>query len=386
MRINAFYLALMSGILLFSCNSKKDFPLFRVDGLTMDQVQVEGILGEYFHNSNSEVSNSDIEIMDSSAVIGFDISTINQNNIDKSMTQLIQLAELYANSGQEELLDKAENGWNIIKENVTVGSETSSIFNHSFSNESELKDWIQLNSILLKITGAPKYASEIEDLAYNVVLTDKGHFETRSELVPIIYTRYLDEIYVNVFGRSSMQYNHTTGGSVRIVQDTEFPYDGLVKLKFEVDDKRYVDLHIRIPEWAERATVTVGGVKYKAVPGEYAQITKKWKTGDIVEIILPMRPIVIEKQTDSGAWHKYFGLKYGTLNLATSMCDSLFTSNNAFNGKDPYPYLRFVSPPGDVPTFTFDGINDTTLVFQPSFAIRENTDNNCFTTWIPQGN
>jgi DUF1680 family protein len=54
-----------------------------------------------------------------------------------------------------------------------------------------------------------------------------------------------------------------------------------------METKRYIELFIRIPEWAEEATVIEKGVKYVATPGSYCQITRKWSEGDMVEINFP---------------------------------------------------------------------------------------------------
>ena len=95
-----------------------------------------------------------------------------------------------------------------------------------------------------------------------------------------------DQIYINLFVESSAHYEHTTGGPVRITQETNYPNGGHVNIRFESGDKRFVELFIRIPFNVQQASVIVGGVKYKAVPGEYCRVAKMWKTGDVVEILL----------------------------------------------------------------------------------------------------
>jgi DUF1680 family protein len=57
-------------------------------------------------------------------------------------------------------------------------------------------------------------------------------------------------------------------------------------LTCETNDARYLDVYIRIPEWAVNPTVAHGNVKYVAHPGEYCQISRKWKDKDEFFIIL----------------------------------------------------------------------------------------------------
>ncbi len=338
--MNIFRLLLVSTLLtlVVACsNSEQEFPLYKMNETPFEQVSVGGILAEYFYSKERKI------VLDSA-----------ENQQLKKLTFLIEMAESYANTGNKVLLNTCETAWDSLSVNKVM------------INSKWVEDWITLNSILLRITANPKYGDEFEETIYNSLLGNHQKFNSEllsEEIAPTIYTRYLDEVYVNVFGNSSMEYEHTTGGKIRIVQDTKYPFDGLVMLKFETDDKRYVDLHIRIPKWAEKASVTVGGVKYKAMPGEYARVTKKWKTGQEVEIILPMRPFA---ETNNG----HFSLQYGTLKMASQMTvEEKPTSALKSNGGDLYQFLKFVSPPGEVPTFTFNGYKDTTLVFQPYFFL-----------------
>ena len=51
--------------------------------------------------------------------------------------------------------------------------------------------------------------------------------------------------------------------------------------------------NVRIPYWADAASVTVNGVSFQSnqslQPSSYAKIDRTWKNGDLVEVKLPMR-------------------------------------------------------------------------------------------------
>ena len=223
-------------------------------------------------------------------------------------------------------------------------------------------DWIALNDSLLKYTEDVRFADALERMVYN--MPEQCQL-SENQLKSFCYTRLYDRIFINLYGSSALQYEHTTGGSVRLVQDTRYPFDGKINIKVELQDTRYLDMYVRIPEWANMASVRVKGVKYNVVPGQFTEIAKKWKNGDEIEIIIGLRPIVVERKGDP----KAFALTYGSLFL------SYLKSGNdtfAFEGDDPIRYLQFVSPPGKMPTFTFSGIRDTTLVLQPLFAEKPN--------------
>jgi len=50
-------------------------------------------------------------------------------------------------------------------------------------------------------------------------------------------------------------------------------------------------LNLRVPAWVEGASVFVNGTRQKglAVPGQFAAVQREWKTGDRVELELPLK-------------------------------------------------------------------------------------------------
>jgi len=91
-----------------------------------------------------------------------------------------------------------------------------------------------------------------------------------------------------MFIPSEISYSHSMGGEVKIWQETNYPQSGSVRVNFSMTEKQYIEVFIRIPSWAEDASVEVNGVKYFAPPGSFSKISKKWKEGDVVEIEFPI--------------------------------------------------------------------------------------------------
>ena len=142
--------------------------------------------------------------------------------------------------------------------------------------------WAELNISLLKLSGEVRFGDAIEDLLYkypSVGLSEK-------QLKSIIYTHIDDQIFINVIAPSGFNYQHTTGGTVRFVQQTDYPAGNEMTLTCEVGDVRYMDVYIRIPSWAVNPTVTHGNVKYVAHPGEYCEIFRKWNNDDEIKVVL----------------------------------------------------------------------------------------------------
>lgn len=71
--------------------------------------------------------------------------------------------------------------------------------------------------------------------------------------------------------------------------DTDYPFDGTVRMTVYPATTASFPLHFRIPNWAEGATLRAGGMKYKVRVGSFAVVERTWRQGDVVELQLPMR-------------------------------------------------------------------------------------------------
>lgn len=238
--------------------------------------------------------------------------------------------------------------WREVQEGITANFDQLS--------DTDVKDWISLNDSLLKYSGEQRFADELEKMVYNIPIPE---VITEKMIKSFCYTRLYDRVYINILGSSDVEYEHTTGGEVRIIQDTKYPFDGQITIQVATQDTRYLDLFIRIPEWAEQSSVTLRGVRYNTIPGNYTEIARKWKNGDMVEIVLGFRPDVM--RNDSAAIAFTFGPMF--LGYLAEPGKTV-----VFRDADPIKYLKLVSPAEEMPTFTFSGIPGETLVLQPFFA------------------
>jgi len=203
-----------------------------------------------------------------------------QNPLTIKLDQMISDAERLRKNPSDSLWNTLSASWyDFAKDGLSILSADS--LSNSAATAIAGK-WADLNIALLKLSGEVKFGDVIEDLLYKfprLVLTEK-------QLKSVIYTHVDDRIFINVFGASSFNYQHTTGGNVKLIQDTEYPLGNEMLLTCEVADVRYMDVFIRIPSWAVNPTVTHGNVKYVAHPGEYCEIYRKWNNGDEITVRL----------------------------------------------------------------------------------------------------
>lgn len=83
------------------------------------------------------------------------------------------------------------------------------------------------------------------------------------------------------------------GNTVKIEEVTNYPFEESVKFNINILDNNVntveFPLHLRIPEWCKEATILVNNKTFKKVSGGVIErVNRKWKSGDVVELILPM--------------------------------------------------------------------------------------------------
>jgi DUF1680 family protein len=95
---------------------------------------------------------------------------------------------------------------------------------------------------------------------------------------------------VNLYGSNELKTRLLDGSSFELTQETDYPWDGNIKLNIKKAAKEPFDIDLRIPGWATNAAIRLNGkdMPVKAEAGSYAKLNRKWKKGDVIELYLPM--------------------------------------------------------------------------------------------------
>jgi hypothetical protein len=91
-----------------------------------------------------------------------------------------------------------------------------------------------------------------------------------------------------------------SGRTVTITQETQYPFDETVKIRLKRDGaKEAFPLLLRIPGWCTAAKIRINSKKSagKYQAGSWARLEKEWKSGDTVELTLPM-------EVKTGFWNE----------------------------------------------------------------------------------
>jgi DUF1680 family protein len=96
-------------------------------------------------------------------------------------------------------------------------------------------------------------------------------------------------LWVNLYIQGSAK-TKINERAVTLHVTTDYPWDGRVSIKPEVEAATKFELRLRVPGWCQGATVAVAGeaVANPTVDRGYIVLTREWKAGDLVELNLPM--------------------------------------------------------------------------------------------------
>ena len=271
-------------------------------------------------------------------------------------------------------MDAIKQLWeDVVYRNMYVtGAIGSSSENEGFSNDYELPNekayaescasigMVFWNNWMNLLTGESKYADVLERSLYNGALDGLSlsgdEFFYRNPLTcsggdsrspalnccssnltrfiesvgDYVYAKTDEALWVNLFVGSAATLK-VKNRNVEIRQETNYPWDGKVRMSVSPEKSVEFDLHVRIPGWVNNQAVPgdayrylentqetfslfVNGklADYKMVGG-YALIRKTWKKGDVVVLDMPMpvrRIIANEKIKEN---HNRVALQRGPL-------------------------------------------------------------------------
>lgn len=111
------------------------------------------------------------------------------------------------------------------------------------------------------------------------------------------YTMSKGRLWCNIYGSSILK-TKIGNGNLKVTQTTEYPYDGNITIVIDTvpPDNSLNTVCLRIPGWCDSAAISVNGVKQNVeiCKGKYSSISRRWKNGDKIQLMLDMHPQLIE--------------------------------------------------------------------------------------------
>jgi DUF1680 family protein len=193
---------------------------------------------------------------------------------------------------------------------------------HSFETPCGSYAHFKLTRYLLRVTRDARYGDSMERVMYNTILGAKplqengetfyyadynykaqrvykearwpccsGTFpQVAADYRINMYFRDPQAVYVNLYVPSTLRWDEN-GAALSLTQEGEYPFEDRVTFTVTSSQPTSLTMNFRIPEWAEGASISVNGSRQKgvAVPGHFAALHREWKTGDRVELELPLK-------------------------------------------------------------------------------------------------
>ncbi len=119
---------------------------------------------------------------------------------------------------------------------------------------------------------------------------------TIAEVSDYVYSTSAKGIYFNLYGGNRATIKLADGAKVTLIQETNYPWNGNIKIRVSETNAAAFSMFFRIPGWTHDAKLSVNGTLQtaKIKSGSYAEVRRTFKKGDVIELILPMEATLIE--------------------------------------------------------------------------------------------
>jgi uncharacterized protein len=182
--------------------------------------------------------------------------------------------------------------------------------------------WMKLCFNLLRLTGNPLYADQIEKSTYNALMASlKGDGSQIAKYSPLGGIRHSgeeqcgmhinccnangprafmmlprfaimgnkQEIYINLYGTIQSDVKVNQDNKVVIDQISDYPVSDKIELIINPEKSESFTIGFRIPEWSQNSSITINGEPVSEIkPGTYKKITRIWQKSDKVVVKLDL--------------------------------------------------------------------------------------------------
>lgn len=140
----------------------------------------------------------------------------------------------------------------------------------------------------------PESGEQIRNPWYDTTCCPPNLERTFASLPGYFYSTSKDGLYVHLYDNSTLDWHLENGTPLKVVQKTNYPWEGAVKLTVSPSEPADFAMNVRIPGWAKGTKVAVNGKAVEgAKPGEYLAIQRRWSPGDTITLAFPMAAEIV---------------------------------------------------------------------------------------------
>ncbi|MBN2316521.1 MAG: glycoside hydrolase family 127 protein [Sedimentisphaerales bacterium] len=163
-----------------------------------------------------------------------------------------------------------------------------------------------------------------------------------------MYSKRDDSVYVNLFIGSTVTVEDVAGTDVTMIQATDYPWSGKVSItinperstRFSVNvrvpNRNVSELYTSVPNANGMTSISVNGSSIQpTIEKGYAVITRNWKAGDKIDLVLPMKIQRIKGDDKIEATAERVALRYGPLVYCAESIDQNIENALRVEGVSP---------------------------------------------------
>lgn len=119
---------------------------------------------------------------------------------------------------------------------------------------------------------------------------------TVASLPGYFYSTSTEGLWVHLYHNSQLDWRLEDGHKIRVVQQTDYPWNNTVDLTLTPESTTRFSLFLRIPAWSSRAQLSINGAAAQDIPkpGSYLGLARTWQPGDRVRLIFTMPVALVE--------------------------------------------------------------------------------------------
>ncbi|MFV8465460.1 beta-L-arabinofuranosidase domain-containing protein [Flavobacterium sp. LB1P62] len=277
-----------------------------------------------------------------------DTDALNGIHANTQIPKVIGFMRVAEVSRDKEWANAAKFFWNTVVNNRTISIGGNSVREHfnsatDFSSMLESREgpetcnsynMLKLSKHLFLADPSSKYIDYYERTTYNHILSsqhpDGGfvyftpirprHYRVYSESQQsfwccvgsglenhgkygeLIYAHDKQNLYVNLFIPSTLNWKEK---GITLTQNTKFPFEEQTSIRLTLKKPQQFAIKFRYPSWVEdgkmKITVNNTAISLTKDVNSYVSIERKWKTGDVIAVVLPMQNKT-EQLPDKSAW------------------------------------------------------------------------------------
>ncbi len=195
---------------------------------------------------------------------------------------MFSLEELYEILGDNSLADRLE----LLTFNALPGTTTADMWAHQYDQQS--------NQVLVtaqeRSWSSNGNYSNIYGLMPNFACCLANMHQGWPKFTESLWMATNDNGLIAVtYSPSIVKAKVSKGKEITIIEETDYPFKGDIKLRISTGGTVRFPLYLRVPGWADSVTINFKGKTVTGISGLTVKLTGKWNDGDMVTMKMPMK-------------------------------------------------------------------------------------------------